>query len=67
MIKVFRKGNAILPSRLWQYALSTGPESAGRYPHYGFKFSEKDTEIYLNLSDEQKKKVNFVFVDCVKQ
>jgi hypothetical protein len=69
IIEVYVRGDAHTPQRFWDYALRTNckPESGGRmYFDTGFVFSQKDTDLYNSLSDEDKKKVRFLYVNGEK-
>lgn len=69
-IEVYVRGNAHTPHRFWDYALRTNykqDSGARMYIDTGFQFSEKDTELYKSLSEEEKAKVKFLFINGVKQ
>lgn len=68
-IEVYVRGDAHTPQRFWDYALRTNfkQASGGRmYVDTGFVFSQKDTDLYKSLSDADKKKVKFLYVNGVK-
>ena len=68
-IEVYVRGDAHTPQRFWDYALRTNykQDSGGRmYVDTGFIFSQKNTDLYKSLSDEEKKKVRFLYVNGVK-
>jgi hypothetical protein len=61
-IDVYVRGDVYKPQRFWDYALRTNykQDSGGRmYIDTGFTFSQKDTDLYKSLSDEDKKKVRY--------
>ena len=64
---VFFKGDMQTPQRFWEYALRTETKHSRRYEMLGFKYSEKFTKQYASLSEEDKKKVKFTFINGVKQ
>ena len=64
---VFLKGDVMTPPRFWEYALRTETKHAGMYDSLGFKYSEKHTKEYEGLSDLDKKKVTFKYINGVKQ
>ena len=69
-IEVYVRGDAHTPSIFWDYALRTNyKQSSGArmYVDNGFRFSQKDTDLYKSLTEEEKKKVSFLFVNGVKQ
>jgi hypothetical protein len=69
-IEVYVRGDAHAPQRFWDYALQTNykQESGARmYIDTGFRFSQKDTDLFKSLSEEQKKKVKFLFINGKKQ
>ena len=61
--QVFLKGDAHTPSRFWEYALRTETKHSNFYDSLGFKYSEKDTQEYINMDAETKKKVRFVYIN----
>lgn len=63
LIEVFVRGDAHTPERFWEYALSTRPKFLERYTNLGFKYSEKDTETFKNLNNEDRKKIKFKFIN----
>ena len=68
--EIYVRGNAHTPARFWDYAIRTNykQNSGGRfYIDNGFVFSENDTELYKSLTDEEKKKVKFLYINGVKQ
>lgn len=68
-IEVYVRGDAHTPQKFWVYALRTNCEQdngAEMYVNTGFKFSQKDTDLFKSLSEKQKKKINFLYVDGVK-
>jgi hypothetical protein len=69
-IEVYFRGYVHHPARFWDYALRTNyKQSSGArmYVDIGFTFSEKYTEQYKALSDDEKKKVRFLYINGVKQ
>ena len=67
IIEVFVKGDAHTPQRFWDYALRTKPKFGRELHELGFIFSQQNTDLYKRLSDEEKKKVRFTFIDGVRQ
>jgi len=67
IVEVFMKGDAHTPERFWDFALRTETKHARFYDELGFIFSEKHTKEYIELSDEDKKKVNFKYINGVLQ
>lgn len=65
--EVFVKGNAHTPQRFWEYALRTVTKDARWYDNMGYRYSEKHTNEYNNLSDDDKKRVSFTFINHKKQ
>ncbi len=68
-IEIYVRGNSFIPQRFWDYAIRTNykQDSGGRmYVDAGFVFSQKDTELYKSLSDDDRKKVRFLYVNGVK-
>lgn len=68
-IEVYVRGDAHTPQRFWDYALRTNykQESGARmYIDTGFQFSQKHTDEYKALSDADKQKVKFLYVNGVK-
>ena len=66
-IDVFRKADALTPARFWGYALRTVAKYAREYDSLGYEYSEKDTLQYRAMSEEEKSKVRFDYIDGVKQ
>lgn len=69
-IEVYVRGDAFTPQRFWDYALRTNykQDSGGRmYIDTGFTFSQKDTDLYKSLTEEQQKKIKFLYINGVKQ
>jgi len=62
-IEVFVRGDAHTPARFWDYALRTEYKFGRELHEMGFHYSETDTEEYKKLSDEDKKKVQFLYVN----
>lgn len=67
IIEVFQKGDAYTPQRFWSYALRTETKHAKFYDNMGYIYSEKNTKQYTALSDEEKKKVNFTYINGIRQ
>jgi hypothetical protein len=68
-IQVYVRGDAHTPERFWHYALRTSCEEdsvSEMYANFGFKFSQKDTDLFKSLTEEQKNKVNFLYVNGMK-
>lgn len=67
--EVYCRGDAHTPARFWDYALRTS--TLGHYARdlheMGFRYSKEDTELFNSLSDEEKAKVQFLYIDGVKQ
>ena len=69
-IEVYVRGSALIPQRFWDYALRTNykeDSGARMYIDTGFQFSEKDTELYKSLSEDERSKVKFLYINGVKQ
>ena len=66
-IDVFMKGDCYTPQRFWDYALRTESKHANFYDELGFIFSEKHTKEYRKLTDKDKKKVSFKYINGVLQ
>jgi hypothetical protein len=69
-IEVYVRGDAFTPQRFWDYALRTNykQESGGRmYVDTGFHFSQKHTDEFKSLTEEQRKKVKFLYINGIKQ
>jgi len=69
-IEVYVRGDAHTPSRFWDYALRTNykQDSGGRmYIDTGFIFSQNNTDLYKSLTEDEKKKVRFLYINGVKQ
>lgn len=69
-VEVFVRGDAHTPSRFWDYALRTNyKESSGArmYIDTGFMLSQKDKDTYKSLTEEQRSKVQFLYINGVKQ
>lgn len=62
---IFRKGNAWIPERFWDYAIGE-ERHIKEYLKLGYRVSQKDTLIYSNMDEEQKKKVVFKYVNLKK-
>lgn len=67
--EVYRRGDAHTPARFWDYALRTSTlGDYGRDLHeMGFRRCKKDEELFNSLSDKEKAKVQFLYIDGVKQ
>lgn len=65
--EVFLKGNANTPQRFWEFALMTETKHSNFYNSIGFIYSQKHTEEYKNLSEDDKNKVKFSYINGVKQ
>tara|TARA_R110000772_G_C13310268_1_gene440106 strand:+ start:28447 stop:28674 length:228 start_codon:yes stop_codon:yes gene_type:complete len=69
VIRVLQKADAHTPQRFWGYALITNTEHTGkdleklRVPYV---YSERHTKEYIGLSEEDKKKVNFTYINGEK-
>jgi len=61
--QVFVRGDSFTPQRFWEYALRTETKHGQKYHELGFIFSEKSTKEYIELSDTDKKKVSFYFIN----
>jgi len=69
-IEVYVRGSTLIPARFWDYALRTNykeDSGARMYIDTGFQFSEKDTELYKSLSEDERSKVKFLYINGVKQ
>lgn len=69
-IEVYVRGSCHIPARFWDYALRTDfkQSSGGRmYIDAGFHLSKTDTELYKSLSEEERKKVRFLYINGIKQ
>ncbi len=69
-IEVYVRGDVHTPARFWDYALRTNykQDSGGRmYVDTGFHFSQSDTDLYKSLTENEKKKVKFLYINGVKQ
>ena len=67
IIEVYVRGNAHTPSRFWDYALRTNcKEESGGGMDSGFVFSQKDTDLYASLTEDEKSKVRFLWVNGKK-
>ena len=69
-IEVYRRGDAHTPARFWDYALRTDyKQSSGArmYIEEGFKFSQEDTDLYKSLSEEQRAKIKFLYINGIRQ
>ena len=67
VIDVFVKGDALTPHRFWDYALRTETKHARFYHEMGFQYSKRYSEEYENLSETERKKVQFLWINGVKQ
>lgn len=67
--EVYRRGYVHTPARFWDYALRTNTrEHFARDLHeMGFQYSKEDSYLYNSLSDDEKAKVKFLYIDGVKQ
>ena len=68
-IEVYVRGDANTPQRFWDYALRTNykESSGGRmYIDTGFRFCQKNTDLYKSLTEDDKKKVKFLYINGVK-
>lgn len=65
-IEVYVRGDAHTPSRFWDYALLTNGDTK-KYNDYGFHFCQKNTDLYKSLTEEERKRVSFLYVNGVKQ
>jgi hypothetical protein len=65
--EVFMKGDAFTPQRFWEYAFRTETKHGRFYNLLDFTYSEKHTKEYNGLSDMDKKKVEFKYINGVKQ
>jgi hypothetical protein len=66
-MEVYVRGNSHIPSRFNEYALRTNHADDKWYADLGFNFSKKDTELYKSLSEEVKKKIEFSYINGIKQ
>lgn len=70
-IEVYVRGDAHTPSRFWDYALRTNYKQSSGARWYvetlGFRFSQKDTDLFKSLSEDERKEVKFLYVNGVKQ
>jgi hypothetical protein len=69
-IEVYVIGDAHTPARFWDYALRTNYKQAsgGRmYIDLGFQYSQTDTDLYKSLTEEEKKKVKFLYINGINQ
>lgn len=66
-----RRDHHQIPSRFWFYALlnsiDTKEEVHSFYLKEGFDISEGDTNLYKSLTDEEKNKIKFLYIDGIKQ
>lgn len=65
-IKVYVRGDIQTPERFWNYALLTNYKQESDEKMYidkGFRFSQKDTDLYKSFSENDKKKINFFYVN----
>jgi hypothetical protein len=65
--EVFIKANPYTPQRFWELALRTETKHARWYDDMGYTYSENHTKEYNNLSDDDKKRVSFTFINDKKQ
>lgn len=69
-IEIYVRGHVNIPHRFYDLALRTNykQESGARfYLENGFHFSEKHTEEYKNMTEDQREKVKFLYINGVKQ
>lgn len=66
-LDVFQKGDVTTPQRFWEYALRTESKHARFYDSIGFVFSEKHTQQFKEMSEEERKRVKFDYINGVKQ
>ena len=66
-IDVFMKGDALTPQKFWEYALKTETEHVRFYNKLGFTFSVKHTKEYIRLTDNDKNRVNFTYINGILQ
>lgn len=65
-IEVYVKGDAFTPSRFWSYALRTNFKQSSGARYYidnGYIFSQKDTDEYKAMSENERKKIKFDFIN----
>jgi hypothetical protein len=69
-IEVYVRGDAKTPQRFWDYALRTNYEQSSGAKFYvdtGFVFDQKNTDLFKSMTEEQRKKVKFLYINGVKQ
>lgn len=66
-VGVYVNGNAQTPERFWSYALVTNINEAGSPVKNNYTFCQKNTDLYNSLTEDEKNKLKFMFVDGVKQ
>lgn len=69
-IGIYVDGDALTPQRFWSYALVTDLNKNGTHEfivkqHYIFDL--KNTNLYNSLTQEQKEKITFTYIDGEKQ
>lgn len=69
-VGVYVNGDSRTPERFWSYALVTDINNSGAHGltvKNNYIFCQKNTDLYNSLTDDEKKKLRFMFVDGVKQ
>ena len=69
-IEVYMRGDAHTPARFWDYALRTNykqDSGARMYIEEGFIFSQTNTDLFKSLSEKNRAKVKFLYINGVKQ
>jgi len=66
-MKVLLNGDAHTPSRFWVYALETKKKLSVFFNSKDFIYSKKDTDVYKKLNKAEKKKIQFTWINGIKQ